>query len=85
MKQMRRYYPALAAAAFLLSGCGQKDAVYDYGPEKMTAMIEQIPDERLQASSFASDLCVIMGDEPEPDSTVTAEAAGVFSLKAGEV
>ena len=85
MKQMRRYYPALAAVAFLLSGCGQKDAVYDYGPEKMTAMIEQIPDERLQAPSFASALCVIMGDEPEPDSTVTAEAAGVFSLKDGEV
>ena len=85
MKQMRRYYPALAAVAFLLSGCGQKDAVYDYGPEKMTAMIEQIPDERLQAPSFASALCVIMGDEPEPDSTVTAKAAGVFSLKDGEV
>ena len=85
MKQMRRYYPALAAVAFLLSGCGQKDAVYDYGPEKMTAMIEQIPDEWLQAPSFASDLCVIMGDEPEPDSTVTAKAAGVFSLKDGEV
>ena len=80
-----RKWCCLLILTFLLSGCGQKDAVYDYGPEKMTAMIEQIPDERLQAPSFASALCVIMGDEPEPDSTVTAKAAGVFSLKDGEV
>lgn len=86
MKHIYRLYPALTAAALLLCSCGQSpNAAYHYEPEQMDKMVAEISDNRQHAPAFASDLCVIMGDEPTPDTLVTAESACVFSLEDGKV
>ncbi|MDO4267827.1 MAG: serine hydrolase [Eubacteriales bacterium] len=51
----------------------------------MDALAADVLPENSQAPAFASDLCVIMGDEAGPDPSVTAEAACVFSLEDGKV
>ncbi|MCI6886253.1 MAG: D-alanyl-D-alanine carboxypeptidase [Lachnospiraceae bacterium] len=43
-------------------------------------MAASVPDERVLADTFASDLCVVTGEEESSDPSVNAESAGLFSI-----
>ncbi len=86
MRNTAKLYLGLVLSGLLITGCsGSSDAVYSYGSERMESLIAQVPVERGQAEPFAADLCVVMGSEPGPDTSVGAEAAGLFSLEDGQV
>ncbi len=75
----------VAASVWFLIGCRQEpDFLYPLA-EQTAARIEQIPEEEERALTFASDLCVVTGDEPQPDASVIAEATGVFACDSQSV
>lgn len=75
----------LAAAVWLLSGCGREpDSLYPL-EEQTAALVAQFDGETSRADTFAKDLCVVTGTEPSEDSAVIAEAAGVFSCSDQQV
>lgn len=86
---MRKICPAgltLILSAALLSGCSQAgNSEYSYGPERLEVLLDCVPDERELAPVFAEDLCVVTGEETTADSSVSAEAAAVFSLSDNRV
>lgn len=87
---MKKYAISICGIILLTifaSGCGKSSSTsaLSYTPERFASLYESIPDEKLQADSFARNLCVITGDEPQSDPAVTAESAALFSLKDGNV
>lgn len=77
---------SILVSVLLLCGCGQKNRQeLSYDPARLHTMLDLAVDTRLRASSFASDLCVITGEEPQSDSSVTAQAAAVFSVSDNQV
>ena len=67
----------------ILTGCGQKETKTDISypmQERMEAMTELCSPELKRAETFAESLCVVTASVPQPDSSVGAEAAAVFSL-----
>lgn len=86
---MRKICPAgltLILSAALLSGCSQAgNSEYSYAAERLEVLLDSIPDERELAPVFAEDLCVVTGEETAADSSVSAEAAAVFSLSDNRV
>lgn len=81
---MNRFYRILGmvtlSVSLLLTGCGQGQESKSAYPakERMEALVLLLPDQDRRAESFASNLCIITGEEPQPE--VGAEAAAVFSL-----
>ncbi len=63
-----------------LSGCSRVSDEYRYSEERLVSMMTSDISSDALADSFASDLCVINGDEPHQDAFVNAEAAGLFSV-----
>ncbi|RKJ00979.1 D-alanyl-D-alanine carboxypeptidase [bacterium D16-54] len=83
MGYSRLLLTGVLSAGLILTGCGQKDIKTDISypmQERMNAMTELFPPELMRAETFAEDLCVVTTDVPQPDSSVGAEAAAVFSL-----
>jgi len=75
----------MAAAMWLLTGCGQEMELL-YPLEEQTAVrTAKLLENGERAETFASALCVVTGNEPRPDASVIAEAAGVFSCSSQEV
>lgn len=86
MKNWNVYLTGVFFAGLILTGCSKGEpAPYAYGPERMEALISQAPVDSRQAEPFAGSLCVVMGDEPQPDASVGALSAGVFSVDNGQV
>lgn len=86
MKTLYRFSLTTAAVCMLLSGCGGKiSPELVYQSERLEEMRDALPEERVFADTFASDLCVVSGDEPQSDPFVNAEAAALFSLSDQEV
>lgn len=79
---MKRFCMIAAALAIglMMTGCSQEpEAAYPLA-ERTAALADLLPDKERRAPSFASGICVIRGDEPQPEGGVEAEAAAVFSL-----
>jgi D-alanyl-D-alanine carboxypeptidase len=67
-------------AVWLLTGCSQEPNVYYYPLEEITQnRITSMEKAAQRIPCMAAELCVVTGEEPEPDDSVIAEAAGVFS------
>ena len=79
MRQTRIFFSAVLLSFLLLTGCGGKPD-YAYDTERLAQLFLSVPYERTEAAPFANDLCVITGGEGEPDASVNAEAAAVFSV-----
>ena len=83
MVYRRLLLTGVLAFGLILTGCGQKETKTDISypmQERMEAMTELCPPELKRAETFAEALCVVTEDVPQPDSSVGAEAAAVFSL-----
>lgn len=86
MKNWKINLTAVFCAGFFLTGCsGGAPAPYEYSQENMDTLISQASADSGQAGSLAGSLCVVMGDEPQPDASVDAMSAGVFSVNDGRV
>lgn len=86
---MKKYGYCVLASVWLclmLSGCaGRPSEELLYTRERLETMAASTPDKQVLADTFASDLCVVTGDEESSDAFVNAEAAGVFSLSDQDV
>ena len=64
-----------------LTGCSVRPSEkLLYTSDRFEAMAASVPDERVLADTFASDLCVVTGEEESSDPSVNAESAGLFSI-----
>ena len=81
---MRKFYLfslSAAASCLILTGCGAKvSPEFQYQQERLDEMARFLPEDQVLADTFASELCVATGEEPQSDPFVNAEAAAVFSL-----
>ena len=84
---MNRYSSFFAVGTLVfglsLTGCGQQEKQPDLSysvEERLEALANLDPSDIRRADTFASGLCVITKDVSLPDSNLSAEAAGVFSL-----
>lgn len=84
MRQIRIFCFGIILSGLLLAGCG-KNPDYSYDTARIDALVSSVPAERTRAIAFAKELCVITGDELNPDPLVNAEAAATFSLYDGTV
>lgn len=75
----------LTVTACAGSGTDRQETAYGEQEDVVWQRILESPEEDRRVETFSHDLCVIDGDEAEPDSSVEAAAAAVFSLDSGEV
>lgn len=70
----------LALISISVSGCssGELERPYDFSSRVWESQQEE--SEPAQAAAFAQDLCVVTDFSGDSDTSVTAEAAGVFSM-----
>lgn len=70
----------LALISISVSGCSQGDLERPYDFSSRVWESEQEEAETVRADAFAQDLCVVTDFSGDSDSSVTAEAAGVFCM-----
>ncbi len=70
----------LALISISVSGCSQGDLERPYDFSSRVWESEQEETETVRADAFAQDLCVVTDFSGDSDSSVTAEAAGVFCM-----
>lgn len=78
----------ILAILIMVAGCARtetepEETIYEEQEDPIWQRMLDSQDQR--AETFSQDLCVIYGDEAEPDSSVEAAAAAVFSLDSREV
>lgn len=86
---MNRYHLSgaglILAAALLLGGCqAAGNAEAGEPAARVDAFYASLNDDA-RADTFAQELCVVTGAEPQPDGATDAEAAAVFSVDGHEV
>lgn len=72
---------ALLAIIWLLAGCSQNlpDSAYPLEEYTKQRASRQLEEGRWRAEPFTQELCVVSGNEPSLDASVSAEAAALFS------
>lgn len=71
---------AVLCTALILCGCGSKLPDEYAASERLVPICQEAAAREAKTDLFAKDLCVVMMPDEMPDSSVTAEAAGVFNI-----
>ena len=81
MKKLNYFLLYSVLICMTLTGCSVRPSEkLLYTSDRFEAMAASVPDERVLADTFASDLCVVTGEEESSDPSVNAESAGLFSI-----
>ena len=86
MSRKSYLFGCLIAALLVSQGCGRRtlEQPYDWSGRDFALPSQEEEGDR-RASGFAEELCVISPDDVWDNGSVSAEAAGVFSLSDGRV
>ena len=86
MSRKSYLFGCLIAARLVSQGCGRRtlEQPYDWSGRDFALPSQEEEGDR-RASGFAEELCVISPDDVWDNGSVSAEAAGVFSLSDGRV